>query len=254
MIYSKEKDECPVCGKPKPISANYCSVECSGLSRRKADRPSKEQLEKDIDEFPLIQLAKKYGVSDNTIRVWAFRYGLKTNSKRESRRLSLKNKAVDTAKTKGIEMIKAGTVMKQKKEVTFTPEQQDLIDLLKSPKARNAGGRFDLSNKTKQQFSNLIDFLKENNYRDKDIAELIDVSIATVVSYRHNKRIKKAKTSKTIHTSPEVSLQKHSVRMIEPFVSKTETSKHRYMIDEENNSVSFSSMSDLLDFLYNRKA
>lgn len=34
------------------------------------NRPSLEQLEKDIKEMPMVKVGKKYGVSDNTIRKW----------------------------------------------------------------------------------------------------------------------------------------------------------------------------------------
>lgn len=45
---------------------------------RKVQRPSKEELEKLIWEFPMTTLSKKFGVSDNAIRKWAQSYGIKT--------------------------------------------------------------------------------------------------------------------------------------------------------------------------------
>ena len=43
---------------------------------RKVIRPSKEILEKEIREFPMSILGKKYGVSDNSIRKWCKSYGI----------------------------------------------------------------------------------------------------------------------------------------------------------------------------------
>lgn len=43
---------------------------------RKVDRPSKETLEKEINENTMVSLGKKYGVSDNSIRKWCINYGI----------------------------------------------------------------------------------------------------------------------------------------------------------------------------------
>jgi len=37
---------------------------------RKVERPSREQLEKDLSEMSFLKVGKKYGVSDNSIRKW----------------------------------------------------------------------------------------------------------------------------------------------------------------------------------------
>lgn len=50
---------------------NYCSHECRSFHLRKIERPTKEQLEKDIEEMSWLAIGKKYSVSDNTIRKWA---------------------------------------------------------------------------------------------------------------------------------------------------------------------------------------
>jgi hypothetical protein len=46
------------------------------ISSRKVERPSKEELSKMLQEIPTLQIAKKYGVADNTVAKWAKRYGL----------------------------------------------------------------------------------------------------------------------------------------------------------------------------------
>lgn len=69
---------CEHCGKEYEISVRhkrsenrrFCSSECSGHFARKVERPSKEVLEKDIEELGWLGTGKKYGVSDNSIRKW----------------------------------------------------------------------------------------------------------------------------------------------------------------------------------------
>lgn len=51
-------------------------LECSSLKQRKADRPSAEQLKKDIQDSNFKQVGVKYGVSDNAIRKWCVSYGM----------------------------------------------------------------------------------------------------------------------------------------------------------------------------------
>jgi hypothetical protein len=48
----------------------YCSYECHKKSIRRAERPSKEQLMKELADSNFVQVGKKYGVSDNAIRKW----------------------------------------------------------------------------------------------------------------------------------------------------------------------------------------
>lgn len=66
-------NKCVFCGLEygaKNTSQKYCSYECHKKSLRKVERPSKEQLQKEISESSFVQVGKKYGVSDNTIRKW----------------------------------------------------------------------------------------------------------------------------------------------------------------------------------------
>lgn len=50
--------------------------------RRKVDRPSKEELEQLIVNIPISNIAKKYGVSDNSIRKWAKSYSIQLINRR----------------------------------------------------------------------------------------------------------------------------------------------------------------------------
>lgn len=58
----------------------YCSTKCNysdtSLRRRKVIRPSKEELQKDIETMSFVAIGKKYGVSDNAVRKWAKKYDL----------------------------------------------------------------------------------------------------------------------------------------------------------------------------------
>lgn len=72
---------CPTCDT-EVFGTKYCSHACSCDSRRRAKRPSREELAQLIETTPFVQIGKKYKVSDNAIRKWAEHYGLewqKTN-------------------------------------------------------------------------------------------------------------------------------------------------------------------------------
>lgn len=62
--------------KTNVFGTKYCSHTCAANSKRRADRPSREELEKLIETTPILQIGKKYKVSDNAIRKWADHYGL----------------------------------------------------------------------------------------------------------------------------------------------------------------------------------
>ena len=58
------------CGEIKWKSSKTCN-KCRGLSQRKIkDRPDKKILLKELETNNYVQVGKKYGVSDNTIRKW----------------------------------------------------------------------------------------------------------------------------------------------------------------------------------------
>ena len=68
--------KCPDCGIEISIDSCRCK-KCSDKNQRKVSWPSKEELEKGIWEKPAKHLAKKYGVSDNTIAKWCKIHGIK---------------------------------------------------------------------------------------------------------------------------------------------------------------------------------
>ena len=77
-----ENKKCLHCGTELEITntrdqrrKKYCSHECRGFHLRKIeDRPTKEELEKMIEEMSWVAIGKKYGVSDNAVRKWARAY------------------------------------------------------------------------------------------------------------------------------------------------------------------------------------
>lgn len=66
---------CSECGSKIGKHSKLCN-KCSGAKRRKAVRPSKEQLEQEIKENSWVALGRKYGVSDNAVRKWAKQYDI----------------------------------------------------------------------------------------------------------------------------------------------------------------------------------
>jgi len=69
---TKKENFC-ICGKKIKESSNYCK-KCYNLKQRKVERPTYEQLLKDIKELNYTNTGKKYDVSDNTIRKWLKSY------------------------------------------------------------------------------------------------------------------------------------------------------------------------------------
>ena len=64
---------CLYCGNSYTTSHNeqkYCSYDCSYKAAQKAERPSREKLKFLIRNYSFLQIGRKYGVSDNTIRKW----------------------------------------------------------------------------------------------------------------------------------------------------------------------------------------
>lgn len=76
------KKNCIICGKEfgtkRSRPDNTCSAEHRGLNQRRVKWPSKEILEKKIEEKPSSKIAKEYGISDKTVAKWCNRYELKT--------------------------------------------------------------------------------------------------------------------------------------------------------------------------------
>jgi hypothetical protein len=71
-IKVREKKTCS-CGIKIRKKSNSCN-KCHLLSLRKIERPTLEQLLKDIENTNYVQTGKKYGVSDNSIRKWIKNY------------------------------------------------------------------------------------------------------------------------------------------------------------------------------------
>ena len=67
----REKHYCINCGKQLSYDTEgqYCS-NCIGLTRRKAERPSRTILKELIRTKPFTQIAKDFEVTDNAIRKW----------------------------------------------------------------------------------------------------------------------------------------------------------------------------------------
>ena len=63
-----EKNHC-LCGKIIDRKAKTCNT-CNEFHQRKVQRPSYEQLQKEINDFGYSATGRKYGVSDNAIRKW----------------------------------------------------------------------------------------------------------------------------------------------------------------------------------------
>jgi len=57
------------CGKIIKKSSSNCK-KCNEIKQRKVERPSVEQLKKDVEELGYRGTGRKYNVSDNTIRKW----------------------------------------------------------------------------------------------------------------------------------------------------------------------------------------
>ena len=82
---------CRLCGsqfRPRHPGHMYCSSECGSRhsnrqrkprpKARKVERPSYEQLLKDVSEMSVVKVGRKYGVSDNAVRKWLRWYEAET--------------------------------------------------------------------------------------------------------------------------------------------------------------------------------
>ena len=67
---------CSKCGKPLASSSATLCIECYAKSRRKVNRPSKEELFELIKTKSFTEIGKIYNVSDNAIRKWCKAEGL----------------------------------------------------------------------------------------------------------------------------------------------------------------------------------
>ena len=60
---------CKVCGKEVWRGNEYCP-DCAAKTRRKVERPTRQQLKELIRTTPFTKIGESFGVSDNTIRKW----------------------------------------------------------------------------------------------------------------------------------------------------------------------------------------
>lgn len=71
----KSSGSCPNCGE-EVYGTKYCSVNCSSMSKRKTNRPSKEMLEILLKENTVMKIAQSHGVTNNAVKKWAKSYGI----------------------------------------------------------------------------------------------------------------------------------------------------------------------------------
>jgi hypothetical protein len=60
---------CEICGN-NTKNIKYCSKKCSAISQRRIARPTREELIKLTQKYPMTKIGKMFGVSDNAIRKW----------------------------------------------------------------------------------------------------------------------------------------------------------------------------------------
>lgn len=68
---------CSRCDAKIVKTSKMCNT-CRGISDRRVERPSKEELQKLIQENSFCAIGRMFGVSDNAIRKWARNYNLET--------------------------------------------------------------------------------------------------------------------------------------------------------------------------------
>jgi hypothetical protein len=68
-IQQRKTNHCPICKKQIHTRSKMCT-QCYHLSTRKTERPSKDQLQKEIEQLGYCGTGRKYGVSDNAIKQW----------------------------------------------------------------------------------------------------------------------------------------------------------------------------------------
>lgn len=76
---NKDKHTCIDCGAIISIGAIRCQ-NCNASTRRKVERPTKEELFIELKNSNFLAVGRKYGVSDNAVRKWCKAYGLPTKS------------------------------------------------------------------------------------------------------------------------------------------------------------------------------
>ena len=75
----EKANRCVDCGAVISPNATRC-VPCYNASRQTTERPTKEELYKDLCDSNFSAVGRKYGVSDNAIRKWCKAYDLPTKA------------------------------------------------------------------------------------------------------------------------------------------------------------------------------
>ena len=73
ILNKKRIKFCLDCGKEIYKTSIRCK-KCDEISRRKVERPTQDQLIKDIEELGYCGTGRKYGVSDSAIKKWKIKY------------------------------------------------------------------------------------------------------------------------------------------------------------------------------------
>ena len=80
-IKQHQRYYCHKCGIEIASNKAYYCVDCAKLMSRKAVRPNREELKKEVRENSFLSLSEKYQVSDNAIRKWCKAEGLPIHKK-----------------------------------------------------------------------------------------------------------------------------------------------------------------------------
>jgi hypothetical protein len=76
-VESKANEFCKVCNSTlQRKQSMYCSVTCRAKDAQRTERPTKEQLERLLEDHSYLALGRMFSVSDNAVRKWAKKYDL----------------------------------------------------------------------------------------------------------------------------------------------------------------------------------
>ena len=76
----KSSNQCELCGQEISNKAKMCQ-QCYNLSRRKVERPTREELKMLIRTTSFVQIGKQFNLSDNAIKKWCKDYNLPDKKK-----------------------------------------------------------------------------------------------------------------------------------------------------------------------------